>query len=131
MAAEAPNAVAVVAFEPVPGQVSDEPELFVEDVLAPAESEYFELRTTGPEPDLRPASALSYTEVLDKLEALANGKGSKEVFWVSGLIRVPATADQDLSEYAIRLALPIIKIAADAASTRIAFVAEGSPNRTT
>jgi len=131
LSAESPHADAVVVFEERPGKLLTNHELFVEAVLAPVDSEYFELRTTGPEPVSRPGSALSFQQVLEHLEALPRDVEAKEVFWVSGLIPVPTDEDQELSRYSIRLALPITKIATDKDHNRIAFVAKGSLSRTT
>jgi len=129
IATEAPGSDAVVVFETEPGHIADEFELFVEAVLAPEESEYFEIRTTGPEPAGPPATTLSFEQVLDRFEALGWPPGAKEVFWVSGLIPVASEAGPRLAKYAIRRALPIIGIITDHDAQRVAFVAEGLPSR--
>jgi hypothetical protein len=123
LAVEVGLALAMVYHVEPLGEHWEGPELPIVRVEVNPESEYIEFITM---PDASEASlkrALSFADVVTRLERFAEGGEVRQLFWVSGLRPLaPENVPED-SDCAIRLALPFVAIAHATEPTRVAFVA--------
>ena len=133
LASDLGGAPAFVIFEPAQGEEWDGEELPILHVELNREHGYIQLRTAVPAAGQAPRGALTFADVLAKLEQLAAPDEPREVFWVSSLRPLAAETDAELSRYSARLALPLRAVMASEDALTVSFLAEthGVPrNRT-
>ena len=102
---------------------SDVQELPVLRIQLEEFGEYLEVHTAVPAAGLRPPGALTFADVVERLEEFRAQK-SRELFWVSSLLPLAPETDPEVSRYGVRLALPLLSVVRSDDSTSVAFLAE-------